>query len=892
MTKRSLMQSVDGSPELIVAGLRDRVLTPLLQIGSASVRAVDEPVFRVDDIGGMYQSIRVDLTEAGGTTRARILAPGKVEVDAVANEAGLPNLVRLFVPEVAAPQPFVVELTVGGQTHQADITVNPQRKWTIHLIHHNHLDVGYTDPQGMVLSHHLDYLDSVLDLTDATDSWPDDARFRWSIEAVWPFVKWLEQRPTAQVARMIDRIRSGRVELTAMPFNLHTEAASTDELHEQLRAARDLSREHGFDVTTVMQSDVPGAAVGFVDALTDVGVRYLSAAHNWAGRSVPHLVGGAGLPRLFRWCAPSGGSLLVWLADSPHGMAYMEGNLLGLGENFAAAADLLPTYLAALASKPYPYGPEMFGLGHLDMDELDRDPYPHNLLHLRVQGQFGDNASPNLAVSQIAREWNETFAYPRLRVSTNTEFFTEAEHRYGDELETFSGDWTDWWADGIGSAARPLGYARRAQASLPVAATLHVIADLNDAPSDEDVVAATREAYLTLGLWDEHTWGAGNPWNDTEDGFDSGGIQWLHKADFAHRAYDDTRELLEGGIRRLASTIPTARDALASIVVWNTFAHSRDDLVRVFIPASRIPLNEVVSVVDPDTGATVTHDEDAQSHLIHRPIGRWITFHATRVPGCGYRRYDVLIGAGPEPVQQLDEPMIENEFYRVTYHLKDARITSLFDKQAGRELINPDALVGFNQYLYDRYTSAPTFNHLSSRVFADKNMQWLGSRSTGHHGTIVERVRTGTEDRLIVELVGDGAASIQTTIRLPHGVRRVDITNRVQKIGTTAKEGGFFSFPFDVRDASPIFEVTGGVAGPSRPSVPGSAKHMRAIRHWAALGDAELSVGWATLEAPLVQLGDVHLPYAPFPGSLPLDRPEPATLHSWIFNNADRKSVV
>ena len=62
---------------------------------------------------------------------------------------------------------------------------------------------------------------------------------------------------------------------------------------------------------------------------------------------------------------------------------------------------------------------------------MERDPYPHDVLHLRVQGKYGDNAPPNLMVSEIAREWNSTWAYPHLRVDRNEEFFEAAVERLG-----------------------------------------------------------------------------------------------------------------------------------------------------------------------------------------------------------------------------------------------------------------------------------------------------------------------------------------------------------------------------------------------------------------------------------------------------------------------------
>jgi hypothetical protein len=54
---------------------------------------------------------------------------------------------------------------------------------------------------------------------------------------------------------------------------------------------------------------------------------------------------------------------------------------------------------------------------------------------------------------------------------------------------------------------------------------------------------------------------------------------------------------------------------------------------------------------------------------------------------------------------------------------------------------------------------------------------------------------------------------------------------------------------------------------------------MRGIRHWAGCGDDSYAIVWATLEAPLVQFGTIALPYQPFPSTVALENPEPATLY-------------
>lgn len=94
------------------------------------------------------------------------------------------------------------------------------RKMTVYLVQHVHTDIGYTKPQTEILSEHLRYIDYALDYCDATASYPDDARFRWTCEASWAVDEWLRVRPKEQVERFLEYVRQGRIEVTAMFFNM------------------------------------------------------------------------------------------------------------------------------------------------------------------------------------------------------------------------------------------------------------------------------------------------------------------------------------------------------------------------------------------------------------------------------------------------------------------------------------------------------------------------------------------------------------------------------------------------------------------------------------------------------------------------------------------------
>jgi hypothetical protein len=100
-----------------------------------------------------------------------------------------------MAPEVSEPRAIAIELRAGEESLAAgELTIIPQRKWRVFVVHHSHLDIGYTDPQGTVLRHHLEYLDGALALARQTDGWPDDARFRWTVESSLPALRLERER--------------------------------------------------------------------------------------------------------------------------------------------------------------------------------------------------------------------------------------------------------------------------------------------------------------------------------------------------------------------------------------------------------------------------------------------------------------------------------------------------------------------------------------------------------------------------------------------------------------------------------------------------------------------------------------------------------------------------
>jgi Glycosyl hydrolases family 38 N-terminal domain len=893
MTTRRLVRPT-GDLDWIRRRLREYQPGTDATLGGQPARLVEEPLLRSAPDGSLLQSLRVegrDGAPAPAPDRLAVRGPNGTGVPCLA-EHGPNGSVRLLLPAVDSPTKVTV--STGGANDGGQVLLSPQRRWTVHLIHHSHLDIGYTDPQGRVLAEGLAYLDDCLELVRATDDWPEEARFRWCVESFFLFKQWAAARPAERVAEFLRRVREGRIELTAMPFNLHTETCATEELHELLRPARELARREGLTLRTAMQTDVPGSVVGLVDALAIAGIRYLSVAHNWAGRSVPYLAGGANLPRLFRWRAPSGREVLVWMTDTPHGLAYMEGPLVGFDIEYGMVDDLFPAYLSSLAANPYPYPADVFGMAGSG-GGIGRDPYPWDVLHLRVQGRFGDNAPPRRIVAEMVRRWNETWAFPRLRLSRNEDFFADAEARLGGEIQAFEGDWTDWWVDGVGSGARPMSLTRVAQSTLADGQTISAVACVLGAPDPARDTREAAEVYEAISLFNEHTWGAAEPHTHADEQTRSGDHQWVWKYGQGIRGHDGANSLLDKALARLGTRLAAAPGVLASYHIVNTRSWPRTDTTRIFLPESVVPLAQQVRLIDARTGREVAHEEQPQANAEHRAAGRFLLARVDDVPSLGAVRLDVLAArlprredaASQETGDQTeraaaahahpDPTVLENEHLRVRVDLARACVASLVDKATGRELVRAGNPAGFNGYLHDRYAVTGMTDTTTERL------EPLTERAVASPAALADRRSTATAETLVYETRAPGTRVLRTTLTLPRGVARLDIENRLAKDTTLEKESAFFAFPFALDEPVLRAEATGGVTGSGLPVVPGSAPQMRAVRHWVTAEQGGFAVAWSTQDAPLVQLGDIAMPYPPYPGTLP--QAEPATIYSWVHNN-------
>ena len=68
---------------------------------------------------------------------------------------------------------------------------------------------------------------------------------------------------------------------------------------------------------------------------------------------------------------------------------------------------------------------------------LERAAYPYDIVYFRWN-VGGDNGAPDATLSDVVRDWNARYAYPKLIIATGSEMFQEFEKRYGDKLPELS----------------------------------------------------------------------------------------------------------------------------------------------------------------------------------------------------------------------------------------------------------------------------------------------------------------------------------------------------------------------------------------------------------------------------------------------------------------------
>jgi len=379
------------------------------------------------------------------------------------------------------------------------VPTHPTTVRQIDLIHFSHTDYGFTDHPAVCRDMQRRYLDIALDTARATREMPNEARFRWTTETTVAVWDWWQAASAERREQFLEMVRAGQLEVSALPLN---GTPFLDRAQWEL-LPRWLPEElwAKFQPQTAIQNDVNGFPRAGAKAILDRGIRYYFAGINSDS-------GGPPLPRLtaFWWKQPDGRRLFVWMSLTyGDGFSFFEKEEWRRGPLPLAAdgrfrpprsGDILRTDVASLRQAHAQCLQRLRG--------FERDGFRLPVLAVSMTSMWRyDNDPPFPPLSDFVLAWNRLGLEPRLRLVTVSQAMQDIEQAAGATAPEYSGEWTDWWANGTACAPREVRASRLAKRFL-AAAESPVWGPMEDASR-----MRVDELRRDLCLFDEHTWGSG-----------------------------------------------------------------------------------------------------------------------------------------------------------------------------------------------------------------------------------------------------------------------------------------------------------------------------------------------------------------------------------------------
>ncbi|GHJ37043.1 hypothetical protein [Streptomyces sp. TS71-3] len=850
--------------------------------GGLAARLDATPLY-VERDGGLHEL--VDLTvdvPAGGAW------PEHAEVDIAGHTYRHPLTregrtfgqvrVRFPLPELADGT-TAAEIRVGGLRLACGL--RPLRKWTIHLVPHVHLDVGYTDTQGKVLELHSRNLDRALAALDASGG------FRFSLDGALILDEYLGTRSPERAERVLAALRDRRLAVNAFHNLFLSGVTSLEETYRAAYLAAGLRDRHGIPVDYANLTDVPSYSSALPAMLTALGIDAFVGIENHsrganADSDAQHLA----TPVM--WEGIDGTRILTHFADAYSQLRFTTAD----PQTVVGGTQSLSRYVGRYERPDYA---------------------PHDLALI---GTHADNEDLADGDAGFAARWNAVYAYPRLQVSTLAGYLA-AVRPLADRLPVWRGDGGSYWEDGVGTGAAVVAEHRAAQSQLVAAecvAALVARAEPGYRPNRAQLDRGWEGALYAC----EHTW----TWSHSvahPHGEQVGDqLDWKrHRVHTAHRtALDESRRAMS----QLGELVTTEGPTL---LVANPLGWLRDITVETEVPAG-------TPVGRPPLPYEVLSDCDG----LHR-----IRLTVPGVPGFGYRA--LPLGAAHKVTPNGDEgdptgdtaprregagdggttwqPLPETlttERWEVSLDPETGSVTGLVHRPTGRRAVDtasphrlgqvlyalggPDSLTRGESHTHTgephRHERAPRSSLLARRPKSPPPELTVTPAATRPIGLL----RTYDGWRLRTVGTAPHLPFVQTDILLRDTDDRVEVTVRLDKERVLAKESLYVAFPFaakgdapgdgdpgdgdpgdgDPERRGPRFRVRydrqQGWVDPATDHAPGACNEWFTTLHGVTVDD----IVWTSADAPLFTVGDiVRGTWA--------ERFEPAaaTLFSWVLNN-------
>lgn len=400
---------------------------------------------------------------------------------------------------------------------------------------HSHLDVGYTHPQPMLLEQQVDYINQALELMEKTENYPEETKFRWTVEGSYVLKKWLETAPQEDMARMKKYLAEGRMCLTALPMHT-TPGVNAREMVYMLSEKKELEEILDTKIHIAISHDVDGQPWPLGQMMLDSGIDFYLTGVNihFGGLPFPR-------PLFFRWEMADGRKLDTFL-----------------GEHYSIFSQVIQS------RDPSTEHVQNGLKEHIAW--MEGNGYQKDYIFLTATNppQY-DNNPPDWKLPDLIQSYNDEGHEYKIRFVTAEELYEkllQEEKECHCEVPVYKGDWTDYWNFGCASTARETRVNRLAKDTLQAAELLecyHLEKNLH-------YESAKQKCLENSMLYDEHTWGVSSSIANSKGAETYS--QLVHKFNMAYTAADLSGYVLSRQMEKMAEN-PYQSDVLEGIMLVN-----------------------------------------------------------------------------------------------------------------------------------------------------------------------------------------------------------------------------------------------------------------------------------------------------------------------------------
>ena len=391
-----------------------------------------------------------------------------------------------------------------------------------------------------------------------------------------------------------------------------------------------------------------------------------------------------------------------------------------------------------------------------------------------------DYTPPNKWVTEIHRDWNARYTWPRFVCALPSEFFAAVRGELterGVEASPQTRDMNPIYTGCHVSYIDTKQANRAAEDAVLDAEKFAVFAGLLGGATYPQ--AALAKAWVQLAYGAHHDAITGSESDQVYLDLLTG---WRDAWELGSTARDNALTLLSSAVD-------------GPVVVWNALAHKRSDIVTATLDE---PVGAGVRVLDSD-GA------ELPAHVEHD--GRLVSWLARDVPSLGWQSYRLAPADAADGWEPLDGNEIGNAHYRLRVDpARGGGVVSLVEVASGRELI-ADGKVGNELAVYDEYPAHPEAGEGPWHLLP-KGPVVCSSADRAQ----VQAYRGPLGERLVVRgRIGDLLRYTQT-LTLWHDVARVDCRTTIDEF-TGADRLLRLRWPCPVPGALPVSEVGDAVIG-------------------------------------------------------------------------------